>query len=128
MTKTYMLELAETIKKIGLPDFVDPIAPSFGMTYKTKYCGKPIMLYTNKTGRPIAIYYKNVMYVLGTTDPSRSRTIRELYDLNQCTTKVFLYPNDKHMAFRDEEGPVKYEKDTNPMYGDYATLIPLPQV
>ena len=128
MTKTYMLELAETIKRTTSPHVIDNIAPSLGIFYHSKFLGFPITLYTSKLGTPIAIYHKQVMYCLNTVDPVRATIVRDTYKALECHTKVFLYNNAHSILFTDEEGTVHYEPKTSPKYGDYEQLIPLPTV
>lgn len=128
MTKTYMLELAESIKRTTPPHVIDNIAQSLGSFYYSKFLGFPITLYTSKLGTPVAIYYKQVMYCLTTVDKVRAAIVRDTYNALKCHTKVFLYDNAHSILYRDEEGVVHYEPKTSPKYGDYAQLIPLPTV
>lgn len=126
MTRTYLLQVAESIKKTAIPKFLDPLAPALGTTYETKFLGNKILLYVNSRGEPLAIYHKKVMYVFSTTSTQRVHIMKDFYEALNCNTKVFLYNNDKHISFRDDEGTVHYDNSSNPMYGDYSTLIPLP--
>lgn len=126
MTRTYLLQVAESIKLTTIPKQLDVLAPSLGSTYETKFLGKPILLYVNSRGEPLAIYYKKVMYCFASTSKERIYIMKEFYDSLQCNTKVFLYTNPRSVAYSDEEGIVHYSKTDNPMYGDYSSVIPLP--
>ena len=127
MTRSYMLQLAETIKRFSPPIIVDFNDPSLGVIYQSRFLGKPITLYVNSRAEPIAIFHNKIMYVFHTTSNSKLRVMREYYEGLGCHTKVLLYPNSRYLAFKDSEGEVHYTQETTPSYGDYSTVLPLPQ-
>ena len=126
MTKSNLLQIAETIKKTAIPEIIDLYAPSLGTTYESQYLGKPILLYVNSRGEPLALYYQKVMYRFASTEKKRMHQMKEFYTGRNCDTQVYLYNNTRMVAFQDEEGVVHYDKTDNPVYGDYCTVIPLP--
>lgn len=123
MTRSYLIELARTIKIRNTRSFQAPGSDTL-VVYDGRfkncwihcvYCGE----------KCVAIYYKKVFYAVNKVSVYEAPILKELYARYFCTTKVFLYSNPRLVMFVDERGTEHYTNEYNPRKNDYADLIPL---
>ena len=126
MTRTYLIELAKTVRKHSEAIYYDALSKSLGYICENKFLNEAILFYYNDQ-QPLACIYKQVLYVFNATSARRAGVIKAMYDHYGCNTKVFLYPTTRHMLYRDDQGYFydPYELSNSK---DYSDVIPLPCV
>lgn len=122
MTRTYMLELAKTVKtRAGRPYAKTPLLT----TYFARYLNFPIYCVYNNYDVIVAIFYKRVFYAVNAASREEAIELKDMLKIHHCLQKVFLYPNNKHKLYIDQHGVCYYDESTDPRKNDYSDVIPL---
>ena len=123
MTRTYLIDLARTIKKRNTSSYILLNTENWEV-YNGRFLNNWIHCVFNSVKLPVAVYYKRVFYAIRPVSKSEAAILKDLYIRYLCHTKVFLYPNNHYVLFIDQQGRFT-DKTYHGKANDYSDLIPL---